>query len=280
MTITAPPTTTPPPGRPSAARPTPTEIRSARHDLGAVPTTLKSDWIKLSTIRANKVMLALTIAINAFAAWAVATLVKDEALTISEVFVYPALLTAVLAAVMSILMFTSEAQHGTLATTMTAQPGRWVIAASKVLTSIGIGLVLGAAGMAAAATGAAAGGLPLGDTAAGGVTALYALLFITLAALTGLGVGMIARHSAAAISGLLVWWFVGENLILAFAPATVSRFMPGDAGYRMLGVGSDFDTPEILAAALPRPSLALLFTAYAIACCAAGTALLYRRDTM
>lgn len=253
--------------------------RTTHDDLRAVPTVLKSEWIKLSTVRANKAILGLTVAINGVAAWAVATSVKDEVLTVSKVFVFPALLTAVLAAIAGILLFTTEAQHGTLATSLTAQPARWVVAASKMAITIAVGLVLGTAGMVAAATGALIGGLELGDTATAAPTALYALLFTSLAALIGLGIGMIARHSAAAISGLLVWWFVGENLIRAFAPASVSRFLPFDAGYRLLGVGSDFDTPEILAAALPRPSLAVVFAAYAVVSVAVGTALLYRRDT-
>jgi ABC-2 type transport system permease protein len=254
-------------------------VRTTGDDFHAVPTVLKSEWIKLSTVRANKTILGLTVAINGFAAWAVATSVRDEVLTVSEVFVFPALLTAVLAAVASILLFTTEAHHGTLATSLTAQPTRWVIAASKATVTVGVGLALGATGMAAAAAGALIGGLEIGDTKAAAPTALYALLFTTLAALIGLGIGMVARHSAAAISGLLVWWFVGENLTRAFAPASVSRFLPFDAGYRLLGVGSDFDTPDILAAALPRPTLALVFAAYAAVSVAVGTALLYRRDT-
>lgn len=273
------PTTSPPPTRASRELSALGGPRTTRDDLRSVRTVLKSEWIKLSTVRANKAILGLTVAINGFAAWAVATSVKDEILTVSKVFVFPALLTAVLAAVAGILLFTTEAQHGTLATSLTAQPARWVVAVSKMTVTVGVGLVLGAAGMATAAVGALVGGLEVGNTATAAPTALYALLFTSLAALIGLGIGMISRHSAAAISGLLVWWFVGENLIRAFAPASVSRFLPFDAGYRLLGVGSDFDTPEILAAALPRPSLALVFAVYAAAGVTAGTALLYRRDT-
>jgi len=286
MTITGSPTITPSASTTSlASTRTSHELtvvpgtRTTRDDLRAVPTVLKSEWIKLSTVRANKAILGLTVAINGFAAWAVATSVKDEVPTVSKVFVFPALLTAVLAAVAGILLFTTEAQHGTLATSLTAQPSRWIVAASKMAVTVGVGLVLGTAGMASAAAGALVGGLEIGDTSAAAPTALYALLFISLSALIGLGIGMTARHSAAAISGLLVWWFVGENLIRAFAPATVSRFLPFDAGYRLLGVGSDFDTPEILAVALPRPSLAVVFAVYAAVGITMGTVLLYRRDT-
>jgi ABC-2 type transport system permease protein len=277
MTITALPTPMPS----SAARgPTGDRLatRSTRHDLRAVPIVLRSEWIKLTSVRANRAILALTAVINGFAAWAVATLVTDEVLTVSKVFVFPAILTAVLAAVTGILLFTSEAQHGTLATTLTAQPARWVTAAGKTMTATAVGLVLGAVGMVAAFGGAVAGGLELGDTSAMGATTLWALLFTSLAGVVGLGVGMTARHSAGAISGLLVWWFVAENLLHVFAPATIARFLPFDAGYRLLEVGSDLDTPETLAAALTRPQLALIFGGYATVALITGLVLLHRRD--
>jgi hypothetical protein len=240
---------------------------------------LRSEWIKLSSLRANKTILALTVGIDVFASWAVARFVTDEVLTVSEVFIYPTFLTAVLAAVAGILLFSSEAQHGTLATALTAQPARWVIAASKTMTATAVGLVLGATGMAAGFVGAVVGGLDMGDTSTMATTALWALLFTTLTAMIGLAVGMIVRHGAGAISGLLVWWLVVENLILQFAPAKAARFLPFDAGYHLLGIGSDFDTPELIAAALTRPQYAVIFGGYATIALVVGTLLLYRRDT-
>ena len=155
-----------------------------------------------------------------------------------------------------------------------------MIALSKTVTAVGVGLALGAAGM----VGARGGGHPRrprtggGDTHAMASTAGWTLFFTSLAALIGLGVGMVVRHSAGAISGLLVWWFVAENLVRAVAPPKVGRFLPFDAGYRLLEVGSDFDTPAILAAALTRPQLALVFSGYAAAAVVLGTVLLHRRD--
>src|SRR5690348_8636607 len=102
MTITASPTltsTTSPPRNRTSPDVRVHGTRTTRDDFRAVPTVLTSEWIKLSTVRANKAILGLTVAINGFAAWAVATSVKDEVLTVSKVFVFPALLTAVLAAV-------------------------------------------------------------------------------------------------------------------------------------------------------------------------------------
>ncbi|CAN5136989.1 hypothetical protein BH20ACT3_BH20ACT3_12540 [soil metagenome] len=93
----------------------------------------------------------------------------------------------------------------------------------------------------------------------------------------GLGVGRVVGHSAGAISGLLVWSFGVENLVLAFAPPKVVHFLPFDAGYRLLGIGL-YDRAELIEAALTRPQYALIFGGYAMIALVVGTVLLYRRD--
>ena len=273
-------TTAPTPTRTTTAAPAVrcAEPRTTRDDVRAIPAALRSEWIKVSTLRVSRVILALGVVVAGVAAWAVAVAVTDEVLTVAQVFVYPTVLIAALAAVAGILVFTSEAQHGTLAMALAGQPTRWVIVLAKVIVVIGCGLVLGAAAMAAGAAGSALGGLELGDGSAMVTTALFALLYTALAATFGLGVGMIVRHSAGAVTGLLVWWFVVENLILAFAPATIARFLPFDAGYRVLGVGSDFDSPEMIAAALTRPQYAAIFAGYATITVLVGAVLVQRRD--
>ncbi len=274
-TITAPQPTPPR----AAVTTTASHLRPWQRELRALPNALRSVRIKLSTVRTTKVLFVLTAIVGFIAAYATAKLVTDEVLTVSKVFVYPAVFTAVFAAISGILMFTSEAQHGTLAVTLEAQPGRRVIATAKALVANTVGLTLGVVGMAAAAGGAALGGLALGNTSAMAATAGWALLYTSTAATFGLGVGMIARHSAGAVSGLLVWWFVAENLLRTFIPPTLGRFvLPFDAGYRTLDVGSNFDTPEILAAALRRPEYALIFLAHAVLSLTVGTILLSRRD--
>lgn len=281
MTMTT--TTTPTPTTPLSSRtakrtmPRPT-TRSGRDDLKAAPTVLRSDWIKLSTVRSNKAILGFTAAVGAFG-WAVATFVTDEVLTVADVYVYSTLLTAVFAAVAGVLLFSSEAQHGTLAASLTAQPARWVIAVSKTIMASAFGLVLGAAGMAAGFLGALLAGIDMGDTSTMVATTLWTLLFASLSAVLGLGVGMIVRHSAGAISGLLVWWLVVETLLWIFLPAKAGRFLPFVAGGALLDVKADTATPESLAVALTRPQDALVFAGYAVAALVLGTVLLYRRDS-
>ncbi len=53
----------------------------------------------------------------------------------------------------------------------------------------------------------------------------------------GLGVGMIARNSAGAITGLLMWSCVIESLFAPALPDGVVYFLPFSAGYRLLAAG-------------------------------------------
>ena len=107
---------------------------------------------------------------------------------------------------------------------------------------------------------------------------LWGLLLTSLAPLFGLGVGMILKHGAMAVSSVLVWALVLENLIRGFAPPTFSRYLPFSAANGLLGIRSAGDTDATVAAALTRAQDAVLFGGYVVAALAIGTALLYRRD--
>jgi hypothetical protein len=245
---------------------------------GQLAAVLRSEWIKATTVRTGKVLLAVAAIVGLLTSWATAAFVTDTVLTVTDVFVYPTLLTAVLAAVAGVLLVTSEVQHGTLAGPLTAHPSRWPVVIAKAVLATGVGLVLGAVGMITGVLGALAGGIEVGSTSGLLATVLWALLYTWGSALLGLGVGMVVRHSAGAVSGLLVWWLVVEGLIVQLAPAEVVRFVPFDAGFRTLGVESDLDSPEIAASTLSNPLYAAIFWGYVIAALVLGTALLLRRD--
>ncbi|MCU1497627.1 MAG: hypothetical protein JWM47_1580 [Acidimicrobiales bacterium] len=253
--------------------------RTRTDDLRAFPAALKTEGIKLASLRANKVILGLTAVVGALVAWALAGSKTDATLTAAELFIYPLPLIATLATVTGILMFTAEAQHGTLAAALTARPTRWVIVAAKTVMATTVGVALGATGMVAGFGGAVLGGMELGDGSALVSRALWALLYTALATVIGLGVGMIVRHSAGAISSLLMWSFVVEALFAPAVPDGLIHFLPFSAGYRLLDAGSNFDPPVAIATELPRPAYALIFGGYALITLVVGTVLLYRRDT-
>lgn len=257
----------------------PNVLRTGRDDFHAVPTVLRSEWLKLSTVRSSAAILWLTAFLGAFTSWAVATLVTDEVQTVAAVFVFSTVLTGVLASISGILMFTSEVQHGTLAATLTAQPARWVVVVAKTAMAAARGFWLGLTGLAAGTIGALLGGLTWGDTSGMAATTAWALVFTSLAAVLGLGVGMVVRHSSAALAGVLVWGLVVENLLTAFLHDNVSRFLPFVAGNNLLGIEGEGAFAESAASVLPRSVDALVFGGYAAAALVAGTVLLYRRDT-
>src|SRR5829696_9819251 len=128
--------------------------RDRRDDVAAVPAAVRSEWIKLRSLRSTPAILAATVVIGVLLSWILATFVKtdpntDEAFTISQTFIFSTWLTTVLAAIVGTLMFTSEVQHGTLANAVAAQPARWVITAAKAAIASSLGLVMGIAGMVA-----------------------------------------------------------------------------------------------------------------------------------
>lgn len=256
-----------------------TAVRTRSDDLRAVPAALRSEWIKLTSLRSTRVILAMTAVIGAAIAGGLAATATDPSLTASELFIYPLPLVAMLASVTGILMFTGEAQHGTLAVTLMARPARWVTVAAKTTTAVGLGVALAVTGMASGFAGAAIGGVELGSGSHLASRAGWALLYIVLAALIGLGVGMIVRHSAAAITGLLMWSFVIESLFAPILPESVRHALPFSAGYRLLDAGSNFEAPVQIAHQLARPQYALVFAGYALVSLAIGTLLLYRRDS-
>jgi len=252
--------------------------RSNGEDARSVLAALKSDWIKVTTVRANRALLLLTVAGGVLVSWAVSILVTDQVQYVAEVGFFWTSVTSMLAAIGGVLLFGSEVQHGTLASAVAARPARWVLALSKTLTAALLGLVLGAAGLAAGFGGAVIAGLAAGDTSALVGTIGWALLFTTLSGVLGLGIAMVVRNSTAAIGGFLVWGFVLENLFRLFLAEEIARFLPFVAGNHLLAYANDLESPHALAIALTRPENAFVFGGYTAVALLVGTVLLYRRD--
>jgi ABC-2 type transport system permease protein len=251
---------------------------ASRSHLDRLAAVLRSEWIKVTTVRTNKTLFAAAAVVGLLTSWATALFLEDHVLIASEVAIGATALTAVLASIAGILLFSAEAQHGTLAGALTAQPARWPVVAGKAVVATGLGLALGVIGLLSGFAGALAGGLELGDTSGVPSMVLWALLYTCGSAVLGLGVGMVVRHSAGAVSGLLVWWLVVEGLIVQFAPGEVVWFVPFDTGWRSLGIESDFDVPEVVAHGLSNPLHASIFWGYVLAALAIGAVLVHRRD--
>ncbi len=235
--------------------------------------SLRSEWIKLTTVRSPRAILALTVLVGGIASFMVARLVDQPGLNVAGMFGFSAVFTAVFAAVSGILVYTAEAEHHTAHQAFAAQPRRGIVVAAKAVVTAAYAAALSLSGLAAGIFGAALGGIPAGDVATIPTSIAWATGFAMLSGLLGLGIGLLARHSAAAISGVLVWWLVIESLVSAFAPERVVRFMPFVAGNGMLDIA-----PEGEVVAFDRPTTALIFAGYALAALVLGAAVTNRRD--
>lgn len=253
--------------------------RTARDDVSSLPAALRSEWIKISTLRSSAVLLALSAAVGGVTAWALAATASASPPPAGQLFIFPLPLVAMMAAVAGILLFTGEFQHGTLPVMLMARPARWVTVAAKALMAAAVGVGLGVTAMSSGFVGAVLGGADAGLDGTVVSRAAWAGTYIVLAALLGLGVGMIVRHSAAAISGLLMWSFVIESLFAPALPDGVLHALPFSAGYRLLDAGPEFEAPVVIEHQLSRPSYAAIFAGYAVLALVVGTVLLYVRDS-
>jgi hypothetical protein len=107
----------------------------------------------------------------------------------------------------------------------------------------------------------------------------WALVLTTLASVLGLGVGLVVRHSAAAVTSVLVWALAVETLVRGMAPTNVSRLLPFTAANGLLGTRSAADTAETLAAALSNVANAAVIGGWVLVGLAVGSALLIRQDS-
>lgn len=252
--------------------------------LRDIRAAIRSEWIKLRSVRASAIFVGLTGVIGVGMALILGKAVKTDPydhlpFTIGNTFLVSSWLTTLFAVVAGTLLFSSEVQHGTLAGALTARPSKPLLVGAKVISAAVLGLAMGALGIIGGLVGGVASGMDTGDMSNAVPGTAWALVLTTLAAVLGLGVGLIVRHSAAAVTSVLVWALAVETLVRGMVPATVSRLLPFTAAHGLLGTRGAADTPETLAAALSNLGNAAVIGGWAAVTVGIGTALLIRKDS-
>jgi ABC-type transport system involved in multi-copper enzyme maturation permease subunit len=245
---------------------------------------VRSEWIKLRSVRGTAIFVGLTALVGVGMALILGNVVKDDPydhlpFTVGNTFLVSTWLTTLFAVVAGTLLFTSEVQHGTLAGALTARPSKPTIVAAKTFIAAALGFAMGALGIVGGLAGGAASAMDTGDMSGAVSGVAWALALTTLASVLGLGVGLLLRHSAAAVTSVLIWALAVETLVRGMVPATVSRLLPFTAAHGLLGTRSAADTPETLAAALSNVGNVAVIGCWAAAAVAIGTALLIRQDS-
>ena len=89
---------------PTGVRSHPVAPRTAARPSSRFGAALRSEWVKLATVRSPRVIAALTVLVGGTAAFLVARFVTDQVITVANVFGFSAVFTAVFAAVSGILI--------------------------------------------------------------------------------------------------------------------------------------------------------------------------------
>jgi ABC-2 type transport system permease protein len=191
---------------------------------------LAMEWIKLRSLRSTTWVLAvgmlLTAALGVVAGFNTRSVTSDPTSNVLSGI----LLGQLVLGVLGVLCVTSEYSSGSIRVTLAAVPRRWPVLVAKAAVFGGLALVAGEVTVFAAFLGGIAALRPsvphpaLSDPSVLRAVALTGV-YLGLTALMGVGVGILIRHSAAAVAVLVGGLFV-LPLIAAAAGRSVGRFMP------------------------------------------------------
>jgi ABC-2 type transport system permease protein len=258
---------------------------------------LHAEWTKLWSVRSTGWLLVgvttLTVGLGAVVVWSVRfdgcappggeCDVDTTRIALSGVYV-----GQVAAAVLGVLVVSSEYATGLMRTTVAAVPRRWVTMLAKVAVVLGPMLVAGVLAVAGSLLVATAVLPTNGFTPAHGYPALSladsatlrastgTVLYLALMALLGLGVALIVRNTAAAVATVLSLLFVFP-LVAAFVSEPrwrewLSEWSPMSAGLAVQATKGIADLPVG-----PWHGLGVL-ALYAGTALLVGVVLLERRD--
>jgi ABC-2 type transport system permease protein len=201
--------------------------RAGHYGFGNVA---RMEWIKLRSLRSTWVTLALTVvaAVGISVAVGLSTRSANEDLTSNALSGVSAGL--LLIGVLGVMMATSEYTSGVIKTTLAAVPSRPLVLAAKAAVFGAVALVLGEV---ASFISFFAGGLTLRHGIAAptlsqpGVLRAVALTGASycLIGLIGLGLGIIIRHTAAAVAVMVGGVYVAGQFIASIAH-TLYAYVP------------------------------------------------------
>jgi ABC-2 type transport system permease protein len=222
---------------------TATPVRSTAVPRAGFGKTVRSEWIKLWSVRSTWWTVAGLVVLGAglttLICWGNAEwLASKDADEVPGSFItWGMMIAQVCAVIVGVLAVTSEYSTGMIRTTFAATPSRGTVLAAK---SVVVATVMFVLGTATALLGYLGGnyfldregiGLALeGDVA----RAMYGSgLFLAGLTLFSMAVGFLVRHTAAAVSIVLALVFVVGNMVI-LVPGDfgifLERVMPGNAG--------------------------------------------------
>jgi ABC-type transport system involved in multi-copper enzyme maturation permease subunit len=202
-------------------------LPAGRYGFGDVA---RMEWIKLRTLRSTTWVLgigmAATVGLGAVAGYNTRSVTSDPTSNVLSGII----LGQVIMGVLGVLVMTSEYSSGLIRVTLAAVPRRPLVLSAKALVFGAVCLLLGEVTVFAsflAGIAALRPSVPHPALTQGPVLRAVAMtgIYLALVGLTGLGIGAIVRHSAAAAATVVGGLFV-LPLIVGAASHAVGKFMP------------------------------------------------------
>ena len=236
---------------------------------------LRAELLKLRTLRSTWAVGAVAVALSGTIGVAVTHVADASAPGLRDLVLAPAQPLHFLVVLLAVVAAAGEFQHHTVRTTLLAAPRRGRVLAAKAAVSAVVGAAVSLAGSAVAVAAGLASMSFAGDPLPGpSLRALGALVGVAALgavwAVVGTGLGVLTRSTAAAVTAVLLWRFVGEGLVPVVTRSPgMSRWTPSGAGNALMGNG------DHLLGVLPA---SLLLGGYAAAVVGAAATLFVRRD--
>lgn len=234
---------------------------------------LRSEWIKLWTVRTTWVMLGIGLAVEGIVIGLIVSLAGVDGLAVDDLLTGLGLLMTLIM-VLGVLAITAEFRHGTAGSTFLVTPRRRPVLVAKLGACLLLGLLVGLAfvavdGLIVLPIYSDRGGvLPATSEIVevyAGVTVSFGLL-----AVFGLGIGAIVRNQVGAIVAAIAVLFVVSGLP-ELLPGSIGEYFPAQALGSLHGhLEGDGNLSQV--------GGGLVLATWSLALFAVGTLLVGRRD--
>ncbi len=245
---------------------------------------LRSEWIKLRTIRMNLVLVVIAVAFPLIVSVLIAALNNNDEMNARDLLnavQISSVVTAMLLGVIGAATITGEFGFGTIRTTFAATPKRMRVIIGKAIITVSLAMVVeGLVVLLSYNVGAAIltsrdRRINLVDAPSGRPAIAGVILFAAIVALLGFGLGLLIRNTPTAVAILILWPLVVESIIGGILSAAgvdqPFKWLPYNAGISMAN-------PDSFEGGLGRVGSGLYFFAVAGAITVFGALLTNRRD--
>jgi len=208
--------------------------------------TVRSEWIKLRTVRSNLVMAAAAVVLPVAITLLSVSFMKTgniDSETLSTFITNTGSLAVLLVGVVGVLCITQEYSQGTIRLTLAATPGRTRVYIAKAVVAALFGAALiGFVIAVAVGVGSAileARDVPGPHTAdTSGVSFAAMIVMGALVAVLGMAIGGLTRNPPGAITTLILWPLLVEGIVgglLSMAmDEDVRKWMPFQSGFNAM----------------------------------------------